>query len=118
VVFVQLKQYHVPAVKSPLPKVTDWPEITNSPEPVGAEIVGQAVAAVVLFAGSFGHPALDVPFTVQLPTVEFTVKPVGNVTFTDVSVAVDDGLAHTVPDVKTSPAPPVDCLSLSNRTSV
>jgi hypothetical protein len=67
-----------------------------------------------------GQPVVFVVSTVQLPTVVLTVKPVGNVTLTEVSVAVAavGDLAHTTPLVNTSPAPPVDCFKRSNLTIV
>jgi hypothetical protein len=105
VVLVQLKQYSVPAVKSPLWKPTVWPEIVKSPLPVGEPILVQALAPD-------GQPVVVAVLTVQSPTVVLTVYPVGNVTLTPASVAVEVGLAQTVPDVK------VDAIIRSNLTRV
>lgn len=83
--FVQLKQYNVPAVRSPLGKVTAWPVTL-----LAVPMPGQAVPPE-------GQPRLVVP-TTKVAAVP-SVYPVGKVTTTDASVAVLVGLAHTVPVV-------------------
>jgi hypothetical protein len=83
--FVQLKQYNVPTVSSPLGKVTTCP-VTF----VAVAILGHAVPPV-------GH-ARFVVLIVKLAAVP-SVYPVGNVTCTSASVKADVGLAQTVPVV-------------------
>lgn len=82
---VQLKQYNVPTVKSPLGKVTSWP-VTF----VAVAMLGQAVPPV-------GHDRLVV-LTVNAVDAP-SVYPVGKLTTTCASAAVTLGLAHTVPVV-------------------
>ena len=95
--FVQLKQYNVPTVKSPLGKVTTWPVTL-----VAVAMLGHAVPP--------DGQAVLVVLTVKFAAVP-SVYPVGNSTCTVASVAVVAGLAHTVPVV---------CVLIfmrSNRTS-
>ncbi len=81
----QLKQYSVPTVRSPLGKVTAW-LVTF----VAVAMLGHAVPPV-------GQARLVV-LTVKLAAVP-SVYPVGKVTITLASVAVDVGLAQMVPVV-------------------